>query len=48
MFKNIGTIEIAIIALLVVILFGGKKIAEFIRGLGQAIKAYRSSTKSGE
>lgn len=45
MFKNIGTIEIAIIALIIVILFGGKKIAEFIRGIAESIRAYRSSSK---
>ncbi len=48
MFKNIGTIEIAILALIIVVLFGGKKIAEWIRGMGEAIKAYRNSSKSGE
>jgi len=45
MFKNIGTIEIAIIAVIVVLLFGGKKIAELIRGIANGIKEYRKSSK---
>lgn len=48
MFQNIGTIEIAIIAIILVVLFGGKKIADFIRGIGAAIKEYRRSAKDGE
>ena len=45
MFKNIGTIEIAIIALIVLLLFGGKKIAELIRGIAKGVREYRQSSK---
>jgi len=43
MFKNIGTTEIIIIAVVLVILFGGKKIPEFVRSLGQSIKEFRKA-----
>ena len=41
MFKNIGTTELIIIAVVVVLLFGGKKIPEFMKGIGEAIKEFR-------
>ena len=45
MFQNIGTLEISIVALVLVLLLGSKKIAELIRGLAQGIKEYRKSSK---
>ena len=36
MFKNLGTTEIIIIAVVLLILFGGKKLPELARGLGQS------------
>lgn len=45
MFKNIGTTEIIIIAVLILILFGGKKIPELMRGIGQSIKEFRKASK---
>ena len=45
MLKNFGTTELLIIALILVLLFGGKKIPEFIRGVGDAIKEYRKASK---
>ena len=38
MFKNIGTTELIIIAVIILLLFGGKKIMELARGLGEAKK----------
>ncbi len=38
MFNNIGTTEILIIILVLIILFGGNKISEVARGLGEATK----------
>jgi sec-independent protein translocase protein TatA len=38
MFNNIGTTEILIIILVLIILFGGNKISEVARGLGKATK----------
>lgn len=36
--KNIGTTEIVIIFLVVLLLFGGKKLNELARGLGESTK----------
>ncbi|MFZ2199879.1 MAG: twin-arginine translocase TatA/TatE family subunit [Microgenomates group bacterium] len=36
MFKNLGTTEIIIIAVVLLVLFGGKKLPELARGLGQS------------
>jgi sec-independent protein translocase protein TatA len=45
MFKNIGTTEIIIIAVVILLLFGGKKIPEFVRSLGQSVKEFKSAVK---
>ncbi len=47
MFSNIGAPEIIIIAIVLLILFGGKKLPEFGRGLGETIKEIRKSFKGG-
>jgi sec-independent protein translocase protein TatA len=44
MFKNIGTTELIIIAVVLILLFGGKKIPEFMKGIGQAIKEFRQAS----
>ena len=36
MFSSLGTTEILIIAVILLILFGGKKLPELARGLGQS------------
>ncbi len=38
---NLGAGEIIIIALVVLLLFGGKKIPELMRGLGKGIKSFK-------
>ena len=45
MIKNIGTTELIIIALVLILLFGGKKIPEFIKGVGEAVKEFRKASK---
>ncbi|OGJ21901.1 MAG: preprotein translocase [Candidatus Pacebacteria bacterium RIFCSPHIGHO2_01_FULL_46_10] len=45
MFKNIGTTEIVIIAVVLLVLFGGKKIPELVRGIGEAIREFRKALK---
>lgn len=40
-FGNLGTSEIIIIALIVLLLFGGKKIPELMRGLGKGINQFK-------
>ena len=43
-----GTLEIAIIALILILLFGGKKIPELMRGIGQGMKEFKKATKDEE
>ena len=38
---NIGMTEIIIIALIVLLLFGGKKIPELMKGLGKGVKSFK-------
>jgi sec-independent protein translocase protein TatA len=45
MFSNFGATEIIIIALLILIFFGGRKIPEFIKGVGEAIREFRKGVK---
>ncbi len=39
--NNIGAGEIIIIALVVLLLFGGKKIPELMKGLGKGVKSFK-------
>ena len=39
--QNIGTGEILIVALVVLLLFGGKKIPELMRGLGKGVRNFK-------
>lgn len=41
MFKNIGTTEIVVIAVLLLVLFGGKKVPEFAKLIIDYIKRYQ-------
>ena len=38
---GIGTGEIILIALVVLLLFGGKKIPELMKGLGKGVKSFK-------
>lgn len=38
---NLGGMEILLIVLLVLLLFGGKKIPELMKGLGKGVKSFR-------
>ncbi len=38
---NLGLPEIILIALVVLLLFGGKKIPELMRGLGKGVKSFK-------
>lgn len=38
---NLGTGEIIVIALVVLLLFGGRKIPELMRGLGKGVKSFK-------
>jgi sec-independent protein translocase protein TatA len=41
----LGTTEIILIIAIVVLLFGGKKIPELMRGLGQGMKEFKDASK---
>ncbi len=43
----IGMQEILIIAVVVLVLFGGKKIPELMRGLGSGVKSFKEGMKDG-
>ena len=45
---NLGTGEIIIIAMVVLLLFGGKKIPELMRGIGKGVKNFKDGVKGIE
>lgn len=47
-FLFLGPTEIIIIALIVVLLFGGRKIPELFKGIGQGIKGFKDEVKEEE
>lgn len=48
MFRSIGSTELIIIAVIVLFLFGGKKIPEFFKGLAEAVKEFKKTSKDGD
>jgi len=45
---NIGAAEIIIVALVVLLLFGGKKIPELMKGIGKGVKSFKDGMKDIE
>lgn len=45
---NLGTSEIIIIAIIVLLLFGGKKIPELMKGIGKGVKNFKDGVKGLE
>lgn len=45
---NFGTGEIIVIVLIVLLLFGGKKIPELMRGLGKGVKSFKQGMNEVE
>ena len=45
MFRQIGAPEIILILLVVVLLFGAKKLPELARGSGRALRIFKAETK---
>ncbi len=43
----LGGSEILLIVLVVLLMFGGKKIPELMRGLGKGIKEFKDASKEG-
>ena len=48
MFGNLGTGEIILIVLVILILFGAKKIPELAQGLGKGMREFKKSLKDVE
>lgn len=45
---NVGTGEIILIALCVLLLFGGKKIPELMKGLGKGVRSFKDGINEVE
>ncbi|MEI7980218.1 MAG: twin-arginine translocase TatA/TatE family subunit [Bacteroidota bacterium] len=45
---GLGTTELLLIALVVLLLFGGKKIPELMRGLGKGVKSFKDGMEGME
>lgn len=43
-----GVTEILVILAIVLLLFGGKKIPELMKGLGSGIKEFKNASKDGQ
>lgn len=41
LFANVGGGELILIALVILLLFGGKKIPELMKGLGKGVKSFK-------
>ena len=48
MFRNMGPMELIIIFLIVVLLFGGRKIPEIAKGLGKGIRDFKGALNGTE
>jgi sec-independent protein translocase protein TatA len=42
---SIGTTELLVIAVILLVLFGGKKLPEFARGVGDSIREFKRAAK---
>lgn len=45
---NFGPMEIILVVLVVILLFGGRKIPELMKGLGQGMKEFKKASRGGE
>ncbi|HOG24851.1 MAG: twin-arginine translocase TatA/TatE family subunit [Bacteroidales bacterium] len=48
LFGTLGATEIVIIALIVLLLFGGRKIPELMKGIGKGVRSFRDGVKGIE
>ena len=48
LFGSLGTGEIIIILIIVLLMFGGRKIPELMKGLGKGIKEFKDASKGVE
>lgn len=42
---NLGVVEIVLIALIVLLLFGGRKIPELMKGIGRGIRSFKGGAR---
>jgi sec-independent protein translocase protein TatA len=47
-FLNFGATEMIFVAAIVLLLFGGKKIPELMKGLGNGIKEFKNASKDDQ
>lgn len=45
MLNGLGTTEIVVIAFVLMVLFGGRKLPELARGMGDSVKEFRKAIK---
>lgn len=48
MFSRIGATELIVILVIVLLLFGARKLPELARGFGQSIREFRDAQRDGE
>ncbi len=48
MFNHLGPGEIILIVLVILVLFGGKKIPEFVQGIGKGLKEFKKAVNEDE
>jgi sec-independent protein translocase protein TatA len=48
MLRNLGPFELLIIVLIIMVLFGGKKIPELMHGLGKGISEFKRASQGGD
>ena len=48
LFGSVGATEVIIVALVVLLLFGGKKIPELMKGIGKGVKSFKDGMKGIE
>lgn len=46
LFLNLGAPELVLVALVVLLLFGGKKIPELMKGIGKGIKSFKDGVSN--
>lgn len=46
MFRNLGPVELLFIVVIILVLFGGKKIPELMSGLGKGLNEFKRASKS--
>jgi sec-independent protein translocase protein TatA len=48
LFMGLGTTELLLIALVILLLFGGRKIPELMKGLGKGVKSFKDGMEGME